>query len=491
MTSKMRAIASALLLAVSAQIPLASAQSVRPAPATTISLSEMQKAAQQHPDVVKQFGGAADQRLIDYVADVGRRVAANTNVANAASVYKVTVLNSPVRNAFAVPGGYVYVTRELLALMNSEDELAFVLGHEMGHVAARHGQKRQTRSTISTLGAAIAQVLTGSEAVGQIASQVGQGVVLGYSRSQENESDALGERYMIGAGYDPYAAPRILSALGAAETLDATVIGGAQVQEASWTRSHPLSAERVQRTTALARQARPAGLQSRDRFLAAIDGMVYGDDPRQGIADGRLFRHPELRFKFTAPEGYTIENGVNAVTVGGSGGQAQFGAGRLTADSAQGLGDYVGTVFGSLSGGSGKISLPPVQTTMINGLAAAYATTRATANRNQVDVSVVAYRWSENLAYHFVLITPAGSGLGDFQGMIRSFAPMLGAEAAAIRPRVIDVVNVARGDTPRSLSTRMAFSDHQLERFLVLNGLEENSVLSPGSKVKLVIYAPR
>lgn len=482
-TKLLTALAAALLTATPHAVI---AQSARPAPTTTVSLSEMQKAAQQHPDVVKQFGGAADQKLTDYVAGVGRRVAVNTNVANAASVYKVTVLNSPVRNAFAVPGGYVYVTRELLALMNSEDELAFVLGHEMGHVAARHGQKRQTRSTISTLGAAIAQVLTGSEAVGQIASQVGQGVVLGYSRAQENEADTLGERYMIATGYDPYAAPRILGALGAAETLDSTVAGRAQAQQASWTRSHPLSAERVQRTTAIARQAGPVRPQNRDRYLAAIDGMVYGDDPRQGIVDGRLFRHGELRFKFTGPEGYTIENGVSAVTVSGSGGQAQFGAGRLASDTAQGLGDYVGKVFGSLGGS--QTSLPAVQTTTINGLATAYATTSATANRNRVDVTVVAYRWSEDLAYHFVLITPSGTGIGPFQGMIRSFAPMLGAEVAALRPRVIDVVSVARGDTPRSLSNRMAFGDHQLERFLVLNGLDADSTLTPGTKVKLVVY---
>lgn len=489
MRIKLLAALTASLLTAAAPIAPALAQSSRTQSAPlTIPLSELQKAAQQHPDVLKQFGGPADQRLTDYVAGVGRRVAANTNVANATSVYKVTVLNSPVRNAFAVPGGYVYVTRELLALMNSEDELAFVLGHEMGHVAARHGQKRQTRSTIGALGAAIAQVLTGSEAVGQLANQVSQGVVLGYSRAQENEADSLGERYVIAAGYDPYAAPRILSALGAAETLDTIVAGRAQTQEASWTRSHPLSAERVQRTTAMARQAHPVGLASRDRFLAAIDGMVYGDDPRQGIVDGRLFRHPELRFKFTAPPGYVIENGVRAITVAGGGGQAQFGAGPLSAGSAGALDDYVAQVFGSLAGGSGKLSLPPVQKTMINGLAAAYATTRATAGRNQVDVSVVAYRWSESLAYHFVVITPAGTGIGDFQEMTRSFAPMLGAEVAAMRPRVIDVVNVARGDTPQSLAARMAYTDHQLERFLVLNGLDADAVLPPGSKVKLVVY---
>ena len=207
----------------------------------SLSPSEVQQASQQHPELVQQFGGEVTGPLADYVAGVGRRIAPQTNIANG---YRVTLLNSPVRNAFAVPGGYVYVTRELLALMNSEDELAFVLGHEMGHVAARHGQKRQQRSTITGIGAAIAQVLTGSNAVGQIAGQVGQGLLLGYSRSQENESDSLGVRYITAAGFDPYAAPRMLSAMGAAESLDAQVAGRQQSQVPSWSRTHPLSADR-------------------------------------------------------------------------------------------------------------------------------------------------------------------------------------------------------------------------------------------------------
>lgn len=456
----------------------------------SLAASEVRQAAQQHEALVEQFGGPADQKLTDYVASVGRRVAPQTGVD--AGAYRFTVLNSPVRNAFAVPGGYVYVTRELLALMNSEDELAFVLGHEMGHVAARHGQKRQTRSTITGIGAAIAQVLTGSDLVGQVAGQVGQGLLLGYSRSQENESDSLGVRYVSAAGLDPYAAPRMLSAMGAAESLDATTAGRQQSQTPSWGRTHPLSADRVQRTRALAAQQRPAGMPSpaqsssgRDRFFAAIDGMTYGDDPRQGIVDGRRFRHPGLRFQFTAPQGYTITNGTSAVTIAGSGGQAQFGTGRLSG----GLDGYVGQVFRSLAGGS-QIALPPVQTGMINGLAVASATTRARTSSSQVDLTITAYRWDANTAYHFITITRAGSGPGPFGETIRSLAPLSAAEAAQVRPRVIDVVTVSRGDTVRSLAARMAFSDYQLERFLTLNGLDANATLQPGSKVKLVVYAP-
>ena len=248
MRTKLLAALAASLLAATAPIVPALAQT----PPQTIAPSELQKAAQQHPDVVAQFGGELKGPLSDYVAGIGRRISGYTNVANAGSVYKVTVLDSPVRNAFAVPGGYLYVTRELLALMNNEDELAFVLGHEMGHVAARHGQKRQTRSTITGIGAVLAQILTKSDVVGQVAGQVGQGLLLGYSRGQENESDTLGVRYMAAGGFDPYAAPRMLSAMGSAESLDATVAGRAQSQVPSWGRTHPLSAERVQRTRALA-----------------------------------------------------------------------------------------------------------------------------------------------------------------------------------------------------------------------------------------------
>ena len=212
--------------------------------------------------------------------------------------------------------------------------------------------------------------------------------------------------------------------------------------------------------------------------------MTYGDDPSQGVVDGREFRHPGMRFRFTAPQGYTIENGTSAVTVAGSGGQAQFGAGKLSGD----LDVYVGEVFRSLSGGNGQINLPATQSTTINGMPAAYATTRATASNRQVDVTVVAYRVDAGSAYHFVTVTPAGTGVGPFRDMINSLSPMSAAEAAAVRRRVIDVVTVGRGDTARTLATRMAFTDHQLERFLTLNGLDANATLQPGTKVKLIVY---
>ena len=315
-------------LALAASAGAAFAQQAAPNAAIPNALNairpnEIQQAQQQNPQVIEQFGGTVDPRLNGYVAAVGRKIAAQTGVSGGTGAFTVTVLNSPVRNAFSVPGGYVYVTRELLAMMNDEAELGFVLGHEMGHVVARHSQSRQTRSTISSIGAALAGIVSGSDLVGQLAGTVGQGLVLGYSRSQENEADKLGVRFAARAGYDAFAAPRILGGLGQGEAYD-SLEGGTAATAPSWTRSHPLSQDRVVRTTALARQLPAPGTvasHNREQYLSAIESMRYGDDPQQGVVEGNRFLHPGLRLAFTAPSGYTLQNGASEVQIAGKGGR--------------------------------------------------------------------------------------------------------------------------------------------------------------------------
>lgn len=454
-----------------------------------ISQSAAQQAAQQHPQVVAEFGGAVGGATGAYVTQVGRKVAAQTGIQGGGSgAYTITTLNSPVLNAFAVPGGYVYVTRQLLGLMDDEAELASVLGHEVGHIAADHSKQRQDRGLLSQLGALAVGVLTGSGELAQVASQVSQGLVLSYSRSQEYEADALGIRYMAAAGYDANASADMLAALGAASALDARIQGNDQRATPSWARTHPLSEDRVQRATALASQVQApgGGIRNRDQYLNAIDGLLYDDDPRQGIVDGNRFLHPDLKLKFAVPQGYGIQNGASAVTISGANGQAQFSGGA----SGGSLSDYIGKVFQALAGQS-QISYPQPRSTTVNGIPAAYATTTASTQQGQVDVTVFAYQWAPDTAYHFVTITPAGSGLGAFSSMASSLTRLTAAEAAAIRPRVIDVVTVRAGDTVQSLAARMAYEDYKLERFLTLNSLTASSQLAPGSKVKLVVYGNR
>ncbi len=452
--------------------------------ARSISASDKATGAKAHPDLLKEYGGPYSGPQAAYVRAVGQKIAVQSGLSNSQSDFTVTLLNSPVNNAFAIPGGYVYVTRQLLALMNDEAELASVLGHEVGHVAARHANKRNTTSTIGGILAGVLGAVTGSSALGQLANSGAQLVTLRFSRQQEYQADDLGIQYLAKAGYDPYAAADMLAALNAQTALDARLRGGEDQRAVpSWMSTHPNGADRVARARQEAAQTgisvgeRP---RNGDAFLTRLDGLLYDDDPAQGVIDGATFRHPGLRIGFTAPQGYSLANSAAAVAISGSGGQAQFGGGSL----GTGLPAYIDGVFRAV-GGAG--SSGAVQQTRVNGMEAAYATTRATSQSRAVDVTVFAYKTDGNSAYHFLIITPAGSGIGPFSSMVQSFTRLTAAQAAAIKPRRIRIVTVGPNDTIASLSARMGYADQKEARFRTINALEDNARLRPGQKVKLIV----
>lgn len=453
---------------------------------------EVQEAAKQHPELVAEFGGAETGSRAAYVEGVGRRVAAFSGTANAGQAYRFTTLNSAVENAFAVPGGYIYITRQLMGIMNDEAELAFVVGHETGHIAANHAQARKSaarnNSILGVLGAVLGAVV-GIEGVGNLAQQFSKFRTLSFSRNQEYQADVLGIRYVAQAGYDPGAGATMLTQLVRSAALESRIQGDSNRSTPEWASSHPLSENRVSQAAQIARQnARGAGgLRNRDAFLAQLDGVIVDDDPAQGVIEGRSFIHPDLKLQFIVPTGYLMQNGTTAVTIQGSAGQAQFSGGRFNGN----IEAYIGQVLQQLTGGQAQIQLGPLQRTQVNGIPATYVTGRANTSSGAVDVSVFAYQWDRDTAYHFVTLTRAGQGLSPFASMINSLRRISNAEAAAIRPRVIDVVNVGRGDTIQSLAARMAYRDFQVDRFLALNGLTGTSRLAPGQKVKIVVYGTR
>jgi predicted Zn-dependent protease len=451
--------------------------------ARSISASDKATGAKAHPQLLEEFGGLYAGPQSGYVSSVGKRIAVQSGLSNSERDFTVSLLNSPVNNAFAIPGGYVYVTRQLLALMNDEAELASVLGHEIGHVAARHSNKRNTRSTITSILAAGLGAITGSSQLAQIAGYGAQLYTLRFSRQQEYEADDLGIRYLASGGYDPYASSRMLASLAAQSTIDARVQGRSD-NVPTWASTHPDPGSRVARAQQRAGQMGVPvgkGLRNRDAFLAAVDGVMYDDDPKQGVVEGQTFRHPALGLRFTAPQGFAVVNGTSAVSISGSSGQAQFAGGRATD-----LRTHIGTVLRGLTNSQTTPNVE-IRPTRVNGIDAAYATTRANSNSQQVDVTVFAYQLTPDSAYHFVTITPAGQGLGPFTSMINSFGRLSASEGAAIKPRRIDVVTVKAGDTVASLAGRMAYTSLKMERFLALNALAANSRLTPGQKVKLVV----
>ena len=456
---------------------------------------DVSEAQRQHPALVAEFGGAETGPRAAYVESVGRRVAAFSGVTNPGQSFRFTTLNAAVENAFAVPGGYVYITRQLMGLMNDEAELGFVLGHETGHIAANHARARQQvsqRNTIlGVLGAVLGSVVGGGfgNLISQSAQYGSQLRTLSFSRDQEYQADVLGIRYLTSAGYNPLASSTMLAALGRSSALSARVQGKANRSTPEWAQTHPLNANRMRQAAATAQSTGRAGqgLRNRDAFLAQLEGVLVDDDPAQGVIEGRSFTHPDLRLQFVVPTGYQMQNSTRAVTVSGSAGQAQFSTSRFNGDFAT----YINEVLYELTEGKTRIALGPMQRTTVNGLPAAYVTGRANSSSGAVDVSVMAYQFGPNTAYHFIMLTRAGQGIGPFVSMVDSVRRITPAEAAAIRPRVIDVVTVARGDTAQSLASRMAYRDYRLERFLSLNGLQSAGALVPGQKVKLVVYGAR
>ncbi len=449
-----------------------------------LSAADRDYGARAHPQLMAQFGGAYTGPQADYVRGVGQRIAMQSGLARRPTDYTVTLLNANLDNAFAIPGGYVYVTRQLVALMNDEAELAFVLGHEIAHVAARHSAKRETRAAVSSVLAGLAGAITGSDIVGTIANAGATLYTRGFSREQERAADSLGIRYLARAGYDPAAGADILGSLGAQTSLSARLAGRSGSEGPSWLSTHPATADRVARARREA-AAIPAARRAigRDAFLNAIDGMAYDDDAAQGVVEGRRFRHPQLGLGFEAPAGFTMQNGAAAVTgAGQNGAQFQFAGGMADPGATSDMAAYSARVWQGIGGSGG-----PVQPTRINGIDAGISRLRSETRNGPVDAVLAVYAFGPGRFYHVLGIAPAGQAavFDPLIGSVRRLAP---GEAGQASSRRVAVVTVRAGDSIASLATRMAYSDDRLARFTVLNGLAAGARLRVGDRIKLIVW---
>jgi predicted Zn-dependent protease len=444
---------------------------------------------QEAKAIVDLFGGVYDDpKLAQYIAGVGNRLVQTTPMAK--QPFTFTVLDSPAVNAFSLPGGHVFVTRGLLALVGNEAELAGVLGHEIGHITAHHAESRERRAAIARLGVGLLAIFGARLATPEIGHLVQRFAGVGglyyverFSREQEFEADVLGTRTLARAGYSAYAMSSFLATLEATMRLDNRAAGRASDDERfSMFADHPRTDDRVRRAIAEAGKQPSVPDLRRNAYLRKIDGMLYGDNPDKGVVRGGWFIHPALRIAFGVPPGFEIENTESRVVA-----ESPDNAGFLFDRAPE---DFDGTPEAYLADVSKSKTADPIRHLDINGLAAATVPGQAkTDDGTMVNLQLVVIRVDPHTLYRFVFVYPPKDPqrfVELYERVTASFRRISMADAARIKPRHLRIITVQSWDTLDGLAAHMALDSFPRERFQVLNGLGPDAAPKPGRTVKLV-----
>jgi predicted Zn-dependent protease len=458
-------------------------------PETTASLPEPAKpqatelspaAQREHQRILAAYNGPYEDASLEALVNqtVEKLVAVSDRPEQR---YRITILNSPAINAFALPSGQLYVTRGLISLANDSSELASVLSHEMAHVIASHAAIREDKARqVALVTRVVNDLLTDSEQ-GALALAKSKITLASFSRAQEFEADGIGVGIAARAGYDPYGAVRFLSSMGRSAELKSASQAHIDPRAPDFLSSHPATPERVKNAQNNARQfgAPGGGSGARDRaaYVAAVDGIIYGDDPSEGLVRGRRFLHPKLGFTFVGPENFVLDNTAQAVLGVKEGGGQALRMDVVRIPSEQNLTDYLN------SGWIENIDAKSVEEVTINGFPAA----TATAKGDQWAFRLFAVRFGSDV-YRFIFATKRMTPELDktFRESVGTFRRMSLAESNAAKPQRLRIVTVADGDTVEALASRMTTTDRPVDRFRLLNGLAPGDRVRPGDQVKIV-----
>jgi predicted Zn-dependent protease len=457
--------------------------------------TERETGKQDAKQIEESIGLAGDPELRAYVARVGARLARFAPESGFAYEFKIIDLVEP--NAFALPGGFVYVSRGLLALASSEDELAAVMAHELGHAVARHSAQRATVAAPFAILTGLTSAATGivseqlGRAVGGLGQLAGNLVLAPYSRDQEREADRFAVDLLGRAGWDPEALPVMLATLEREGALH-----GGSSEGPQFLSSHPSTPERVADTKALAASTpRAAGspiAPDRAAFLAYLNGLLVGDDPSEGVFVAGRFLQPELGFTLRFPAGWKTANDREAVmalspderTIVGLANAVEAGKGADPVAAARAYGE--------------KLAGAPfqhIEQTTIAGLAAAHVVTSADTRdgRYALDLTWIAHRGH---VYRVVALSPlAGfeSMRPTLVGVAQSFRSITPGELASVGELRLRIVAARRGESLAHLVERTS-AGWSVAQTAVANGLEESVALADHQLVKVTIrerYRPR
>jgi len=460
-------------------------------------------------EVRREMGVYEDSKLQAYVEDVGLRLAKQSQRPNLP--WHFTVVDSPAINAFALPGGYIYITRGIMPFLDNEAQLAGVLGHEIGHVTARHAAQQYTRASATSIGVLIGSIFVPGVAPFGDLAQAGLGVAfMKFSRGDELQADALGAEYAAAGGWDPAQVPAFLTTLSRVDELSD------HSGTPNWLATHPQPEDRVAKVGTTVQKVRAdgnPGTLERDPYLERINGMVFGDNPEEGIVRGHQFIHPTLRFAIDFPEGWDITNGEEEVIAQEPGNKVfvvlrsvrepsattleqvaqkhMSGAGYKATEgvltTVGGLDAFIGTYQGNARG-IGKvmargahISTPP----------ASLRTSRRVPAGTGAPGSTLSPR---STTYFIAGIAPTETfpaQLEAFNATIRSFRELSPNEADDVEPNRVVLYKVREGDTWQSIAQREGKGVVKASTLAIMNDHTVDDQPKAGERLKIVVAVAR
>jgi predicted Zn-dependent protease len=430
--------------------------------------------ARENPRIVASYGGIYSDRAAELMLfSIVSKLLAAADQPN--TRFTVTILDSAEVNAFALPGGYIYVTRGILALANDESELAAVLAHEIAHVVLKHARARTNRvRTTEIVDKVVTGVFGADPATDQSANKAKLSLAA-FSQAQELAADKEGILIAGKAGFDPHAAARFLGAMGRF----AQFTSGDADQGDDFLSSHPSTPDRIQKATENARSffgAPGLGNQARPEYMTAIAGLLYGDSPKQGAIIGRKFVHPTLKFTFSVPENYDLQISKGAVVgVAGDGEAVRFDSAEVPASMP--LADYL------KSGWIAGLRPETVATSNQGGL----DTASGIAATDQWNFRVEVIRF-EGRVYRFIFAARIDSELfaRAAASTLKSFRAATGADLRQVRSLTIKTVVAGPVDSADSLARKMAPVENATNLFYILNNLYPGDPVTPGASYKVV-----
>ena len=444
-------------------------------------LSEQKERAmgeQSDPEIVAYFGLYQDQQLQNFIDTKGEAMA---DISHRSSLdWEFKIVDSPVVNAFAVPGGFVYFTRGIMAHFNNEAEFAGVLGHEIGHVTARHSAQQYSKSMLAQVGLTVGMVV--SETFSQFANVLGQGVgilFLKFGRDAERESDKLGAEYSSKIGYDAMEMAEFFNTLQRKSEI------AGQEPVPSFLSTHPHPADRLEKVREYAefwknKLKRDDFKVNRNSYLRMIDGIVYGEDPRQGFRENNMFYHPVLKFKFPVPTGWAFQNTPQQVQMAPEGGEAMM---MFTLENAQSLQAAAQQVLEKYS-----LQLVESNNVNVNGLNALALI--AEQQQEQMTIRVLAYLISYDGNIYNMMGVTASTTFNQyariFTEVMEGFAPLTDPSKLNVKPERVRIREVGQTMTLEQALLKFGVPQDRLLELAVLNGMELQEIVNAGTLIKTV-----